>query len=314
MTSKEGIYNILKTNKLFTSPIEGITGHPQNKRYSRGKFYFFSVARSMLTDFFKIIKFGPIMKLDGNKLSQNFKAAAADLDAYERVPSNNPKTTTNMMEDRIVTNKPYIDNASKYIIEIYYPLIGISKTKWEEMEFKEEMYEIRDMAKQRSVPIYFFERKEQKKEDSDDYAITKTYKPPTQKDFISLEDYFIKYKDIDGSFDPIQKMRHNFFTPRQFSKEREEEIKETCDLVLNILNIKTYEVWKKYEQEHGYDFGLRNLEENLYDALGNSSVPETRKKVSIIKHFMKKNKMEDFLDLRNYLVEKIRHLKNLKEK
>lgn len=107
-TSVVNMFDILKSDTFVTS-----SAFKHNEiGYNKGKLYFFSVARSKLNSYLKD-EHGNIhatMKLDGRKFANQYKAYAMDYFPHDR--------SVNEMEDRILTDKSSIPNASKYIQEI----------------------------------------------------------------------------------------------------------------------------------------------------------------------------------------------------
>ena len=113
------LINILDENKFILSTN---LGSDADLNTSKGKFYFFSTTRSKTKQYRNSnVK----IKLDGRKLQSKYKAFPIDYWNY----SKNPKDWGNKNdyiqslsstedEDRIVLNKPYIDNAKSYILEI----------------------------------------------------------------------------------------------------------------------------------------------------------------------------------------------------
>lgn len=100
--------NILKTDKFILSSV----GDSTSDKIGKKQFYL-STARSRTSHYFGAGDFTVFIELDGRKLGQRYKGMPVDYWQY-------PMTTTDMMtskemEDRVVSDKPEIPNASSYI-------------------------------------------------------------------------------------------------------------------------------------------------------------------------------------------------------
>ncbi len=110
--------DIAKTNRIMTS---GTFGSDSDEIGNKGKFYFLSTARSPLAfkDGYPLVKDGKVrFTLDGRKLGQKYAGTPLD---YWRDRTSGGKSE---MEDRVVTDEAWIENASDYIKEIvvYLPI------------------------------------------------------------------------------------------------------------------------------------------------------------------------------------------------
>jgi len=111
--------DIAKTNRIMTS---GTFGSDSDEIGNKGKFYFLSTARSPLAfkEGYPLVKDGKVrFTLDGRKLGQKYGGTPLD---YWRDRTSGGKSE---MEDRIVTDEAWIENASDYIKEIvvYLPML-----------------------------------------------------------------------------------------------------------------------------------------------------------------------------------------------
>jgi hypothetical protein len=114
-TSVGALINILKTNAFaLTLSLPNSPDFNLNKN----RYYYLSTTRSKNSGY----KLGDArIKLDGRKLNQNNKVTPVDYWQYSKSPKDwDEKTYINALsseqEDRIISNKPSISNASKYII------------------------------------------------------------------------------------------------------------------------------------------------------------------------------------------------------
>lgn len=113
---------IIEDNKLHASTVAGTSADASK---NRGRFYFISLTRSgkdgYRLDHTKLV-------LDGEKLNHNYKGVPVDYWGYGKNPSawGSPKQYADFMknsqekEDRLLLNKPYLENIRKYIIEVHH--------------------------------------------------------------------------------------------------------------------------------------------------------------------------------------------------
>lgn len=146
--------NILKTNQFITSSALGTTADA-NK--NRGKFFYFSTQRSGGKSGYGKNHGDVIFVLDGQKLNQNFKGFPTDYwnwskkrSDYDNKNSYKDALLSNELEDRIVTDKPYIDDAKKYILELH-----VFFATW--YANKKELMIMDEYARTNGIPIYFYD-------------------------------------------------------------------------------------------------------------------------------------------------------------
>jgi hypothetical protein len=109
----DGFVHVLRDNKFYTSLAFGIK---RDQNVNKGRIYYLSFMRTRNNQFTEQHYGWPDcvrMTLDGNKFNHNFKSIPVD---YWQ---EGPKMLES--EDRIITDKPYIDNAMSYInsVDIY---------------------------------------------------------------------------------------------------------------------------------------------------------------------------------------------------
>jgi hypothetical protein len=117
-TSLGNLSSIAKGDRIMTS---GAIGTDVEEKFGKGKFYYLSTARtpSVFKEAFPLVKEGKArITLDGRKLSNRYSGEAID---YWKDKYSGGKAE---LEDRILTDEPWIDNISEYIKEIvvYLPL------------------------------------------------------------------------------------------------------------------------------------------------------------------------------------------------
>jgi hypothetical protein len=132
-----GIKDIISSNKMNLSSNLGAVSDKFNN-----KFFFLSLSRTPGVN----IGYGKYknyrLVLDGNKLNQNFKSIPVDY--WGNKGGDNVESE---YEDRIISNKPVINNFNKYIIRIEI----VDKNPKSEGN-----YELLQLAKQNNIPIFFY--------------------------------------------------------------------------------------------------------------------------------------------------------------
>jgi hypothetical protein len=146
------LINILKYNKFATS---SNLGSNADSWKDKGRFYFFSTQRTKGMSGYARHHGNVAIVLDGRKLNNTFKGTPTDYwnwstkrSDYKSIGDYTNALQSEENEDRIVTNKPYIDNANKYIIEIH---ILVS-----ENEDKDRIVEIESLCKNLNIPVFFY--------------------------------------------------------------------------------------------------------------------------------------------------------------
>ena len=147
------LINILKYNKFATS---SNLGSNADSWKDKGRFYFFSTQRTKGMSGYGRHHGNVAIVLDGRKLNQTFKGSPTDYwnwstksSDYKSIGDYTQALQSEENEDRIVTNKPYIDNANNYIIEIHIFIIP-------EQNNKETISEITNLAAGYNLPVYFY--------------------------------------------------------------------------------------------------------------------------------------------------------------
>ena len=148
------LINILETNKFVTSSNLGGTA---DAKYDKGRFFFFSTQRTKgKSGYASKTGTNVGIVLDGRALNQNYKGFPMDYWQYSKKRSDwdddsgyQQALGSSELEDRVVTNKPYIDNASKYILEIHV-FVNINHF------VKPTLVDIESKATKYDIPIYFY--------------------------------------------------------------------------------------------------------------------------------------------------------------
>jgi len=134
-------YKFLEVLKADRFMLSGAFSKPSEERLSKGKLYYFSTARTPNSSYFPGRRMnGVIIKLDGRKLAETLKGTPTDYNAIsymgsdgKRVDKSSKKSSrlgrdseiydtpdeSFEAEDRILSDKPYIDNATDYMLEVH---------------------------------------------------------------------------------------------------------------------------------------------------------------------------------------------------
>lgn len=156
------LVNIVKEDKF---QLTNNLGTRSDLNTSKGKFYFLSTTRSKATGFnnrnVKIV-------LNGTKLGQKYKAFPIDYWQYSTKPEDygnmeDPSSKasyinalqSNENEDRIVSDKPLIDNAMSYILETH---ILIDNNYIRSVNKNDVIWLISEY-KNKNIPLYFYSEK-----------------------------------------------------------------------------------------------------------------------------------------------------------
>jgi len=135
---------IMQSNRFMTSVAFGT---PADQDQNKGRLYFLSTMRSPAG------QYGPALpavtfKLDGRALGQRNKAAAVNYWG--------PDYPIDEMEDRVFTDKPYLEPATDYITEIHVGMnIDSSGRKMRPARI-EEAETIVSAAEGQGIPVYFY--------------------------------------------------------------------------------------------------------------------------------------------------------------
>ena len=137
--------DIIKNNKFMTSVAFGTE---TDMKPNKDRLYFLSTMRSPAADYYRAPP-AVIFKLDGRKLSYNHKGSGMD---YWGAGWGKDE-----MEDRLYTDKPYIDNAMSYIKEIHIvmeiPEGGESDMILDRLKEAELIHKI---AESNKIPVFFY--------------------------------------------------------------------------------------------------------------------------------------------------------------
>lgn len=193
-THIHNIINILKTNKINTSSNIGTQSDAQK---DKGRFFYFSTQRSKgKSGYGYHHNSNAVLVLDGRKLMQKYKGFPTDYwnwsmsrKDYDDNQSYIEALRSKEMEDRIITDKPYIESASDYILEIH---INISNPWYVK---KKELFELQELSKRMTIPIYFYQDQDNyqlqnKSKAIDLNNIDNGFKADDEKEYVSAYRHF----------------------------------------------------------------------------------------------------------------------------
>jgi len=131
-TEEYKFIDILKDDRFMMS---GGFSKPSESGYGKGKLYYLSTARTPTSAYFPGRRMnGVIIKLDGRKLGERLKGHAVDYYAMDygkgtksskkaaKVDKENPYGPPDEnfeAEDRVLSDQPYIESASDYMLEVH---------------------------------------------------------------------------------------------------------------------------------------------------------------------------------------------------
>lgn len=140
--------NIVLSNKFQASPVIGTASEDP---ISKGYLYYFSTSRSPNNTYTKsFADFDIILKLDGRKLGNTYKAHPVD---YWGPNFREPNKGLTEQEDRIILNKSEIPNAIAYMKEVR--LYNNQSTKLDQPRI-DKLFQVLKVLKSRKIPIYVY--------------------------------------------------------------------------------------------------------------------------------------------------------------
>jgi len=176
-TRIENAIAILGKNKFF------LRKDMSKKQKDRSPYYYMSTSRAKFGGY-HIDKKGVIFGLDGLGLGNTLKGGP--IDYFHHNPDERPRSRREQdeMEDRIWSQKPSIQNASKYIREIHVCMPSATFNPVDRFE-----KQIKDLASQHRLPIYFYE-------DMQDWLALSKKKAITQPDKIAANTFMQTIKSF----------------------------------------------------------------------------------------------------------------------
>ena len=261
--------DIMKTNKFMTSVAFGT---PSDKEKNKGKLYFLSTARSPTSQYYAGLP-SVTFKLDGRKLGQRSKAAAVDYwgDGYE----------IDEMEDRVFTDKPFIEPAMDYITEVHIGMsIADRSGKGEKMSEARlnEAEAIAQAAESNGIPVYF-------------YTSAKTYGILNKTKRLTLDQWKKAFKGAGGELQEPWKYGSNPYIP--------DDLKGVIEIMKALESGDTSGIEKGYGSlwyKIKYDYGgewARRIGNSVHNA---KKTPEARKYIAVVgKQVQKYGGLEEFV-------------------
>jgi len=178
-TPFDNLFKIIDSNRFMTSVAFAVDA---DKKQNKGKAYFFSTARTVTGRYnspgFKVTT----LVLDGQKLGHNFKGTPVDY--WGRAFGSDTES-----EDRIITDKPYIDNAISYIKEVHIDMDNYTqdrkKTSWEVFPADvKKMNALSQTLKKAGIPMWIYTR-------------DNAYKHLTKQGYTSVEEWVEEVKSTE---------------------------------------------------------------------------------------------------------------------
>lgn len=171
----------LKDNRFLTSG--AFTKPDSESEHTKGKMYYMSTTRTPSISYGAFSSrhpYGAVLQLDGRKLGQRFKGVPVDYFATSDFGSSKKSAKMGKTfysptdddvfeaEDRIITDKPFIDDADKYItaVHIALPLYDTRTTDWKtgkfelvkksQLRFADYHYgrKVAEMLEDKGIPFY----------------------------------------------------------------------------------------------------------------------------------------------------------------
>jgi hypothetical protein len=145
-TSLSAATKILQENRFALTFVSGSddTHKPGNK------YYYLSTTRSKIGSYHisSAENYGVLLKLDGVKLRSNYIGNPVD---YWGREFRKAAPSKNEMEDRIWSEKPYIEPAKKYIDEIHIYFVDV-----EHPVLKKQLKQLLILAKKSNIPTFIY--------------------------------------------------------------------------------------------------------------------------------------------------------------
>jgi hypothetical protein len=275
ITDLESAAKILETNKFLTSISRGEDmENPSSTKMSKGKQYYFSVARSTMSSYFKEFHSpAVIFVLDGNKLSQRYKGIPVDYNSSLRFKHH----SFDEMEDRIVTDKPFIENAKNYIMEVHCFI-------WGEEFYSHDAdfyHDVKKITEDNNIPIFLYIKKKPF------LFLNKSKSIPSHKIDSFLVNNSLGWKKVSRYNDPFEKELESLVN---IIKNSESENKQ------NINN-----EWKERILA-----APRGWEQYISSIINNSDMHRHKREImDFVISYMKKNKLSSYTELGIFLKNKL---------
>jgi hypothetical protein len=274
-----GIKDIISSNKMNLSSNLGTSAD----KFS-DKFFFLSLSRTPGVN----IGYGRFHRsrlvLDGNKLNQNFKSVPVDYWEDKRGDVDRSE-----YEDRIISDKPVIDNFNKYIIRIEI-VDETPKSKYN--------YELLQLAKQNNIPIFFYLNKNdlQRQRNSVNNQVENTFGPHEEEYTSTWEN---NYKDELTKILCIVLYEDGITKNESLLKDKLTKITE----LYNLPELSLYDITQKMNDIKFSDWRkeefLNSFSANLHNYFKSGKGDNFREWIKILINEMKRFKVTTVYDLVN---------------
>jgi hypothetical protein len=284
-TTIDAAVKILNSDEFMTSVAFGTEA---DRIQNKGKFYYFSTMRSPVGDYGTFP--GVTFRLDGKSLQNKFKGFAMDYWGPEF-----RKMGKNEMEDRIVTNLPFIENASKYILDIHVG-IGIDDKKHREWMIS-GVEHLSKEAMSRGIPLYV-------------YPSEASYKILSKSKAMTFDDWINAF---EGEIEPTDPAYLEY--EKRYGNRKDSYLEELVALIKAVqarttskgidisgLDTSSYSLYSKIK----YNSWPKEIATGIKSSIhNNKSSPANRILIAYISKFMQMIGASSIEDLIIYLSEKI---------
>ena len=297
------IKEILSSNKINLSSNLGSDRDKFGNRY-----FFLSLSRTPGVNIGYGKNSNYRLVLDGNKLNQNFKSIPVD---YWKGNSVRYEVEYEY-EDRIITDKPVINNISKYIIRIEI----VTSSSYNET-FYENYYKILELAKQRNIPIFFYENKKDLRlkqniinDKIENYPNVSQHSPDTLEN--ELDDEQPKYQFELITILSIVLYEKDILDNKQALEKRFNKLTELYNLPELDLNKITWNMIQMIASNSKRNDKITFLEDQLHEYFSSGKGDEFRNWVKILTDEMRKYKLTSIEDLVKLKYENNENINNRK--
>lgn len=236
--------NILRVDRFELKPSEGTAWEQQQ---GSGKYYL-STARSRVSAYIRksAYRYSVLFELDGRKLGTRYKVKAVDY--WETNKASGPdkiqlRLNSNEMEDRVLSDKAFINKASSYITAVH--ACKNDKTG--------VMFSLKKMCLIKKIPIFFYEN---------------------AKDLITLDTRKAIHVEVKPGQESVDEDTRKYRALRQVRAFRSSGLRRWVELYKVPITSSVDEAVNKLNDEHGkraytilrYDDAVNQLNADMHNA------------------------------------------------
>lgn len=236
--------NILRTDRFEMKPSEGTESEQQQ---GSGKYYL-STARSKTSAYIRksAYRYSVLLELDGRKFGTRFKIKSVDYWETNKASGQDKlqiRLNSNEMEDRIFSDKPFIEKASSYITAVH--VCKNDKTG--------VMFSLKKMCLIKKIPIFFYEN---------------------AKDLITLDTRKAIHVEVKPEQESVDEDTRKYRALRQVRAFRSSGLRRWVELYKVPITSAVDEAVNKLNEEHGkraytvlrYDDAINQLNADMHNA------------------------------------------------